>query len=829
MHRDRDPLPLVLWWLLASLMLSLSACGGGGPGAQEPDQPRPAVRLEIDPGALLLTQAGERRALAAKAYDAQGNEVPARVTWSSSNAGVLAVASTGEATAQATVGSAQVVARMGDLQATAVVVVARSVPGAVTVGDSDVLRIDAVDADATFGVGYRYVVTLAGTVPPALGAILLGRETLPVGGRVVAVDAGAQSTRVTLEVLPLGRLFTDLRIRETFRLADLPAEISTTVADYFDVTPLGGGRYAFRQKADRPIRLAARPRALRAGRAAEREFKVGPMNCTAEGGLADFELESSKIEVDTSALRFEFEWERGDRRLLLVGEPTFKFEFKPVFVAGLTGEVECKLTFLTIPLPAPSIVGALVGASVPIGAGFGVEGALPVGGVGFESGAEYGYDIRAGVACNPDCSLAHEFTRSSTASSFKWIEPSLPTGVKLEAEATAFAFADIHVGARAFGRLASRVFGVRAADLKLVTSKAALVLQGKLASEQTQAADPAFAAAYELAFKFAFGTGDDLQDALDALEILVTELELSFPKPLGGSPTPTKLTTDRGSFRVGDTVTFTVDLSGTDFPLFGYNVESVRVYRKEDSGEGTSLILAAEVPATAGQTRFELPWVATVEGEVVQGSGPAARHGFVAFVKTRLLPTRIELGPPTVEDTGTRWFSGTITEERRDLRPGRSDVLRAVWSARVSTTRPEDLSGEEASGSVDYLDRYESWGESHIDGTTFCRKTTVTLSGQLTIVSYDGLADGDPATGFFRAVGSVSGTRVDHEGCARRPGTEAVAPFTVAIQSLAGSASDVRPGVTRNDTGRVTALEWGVTQTSGQTSVSVSGRLALEP
>jgi hypothetical protein len=828
-------------WMLCGLAALLAACGGGGSdGAGEvPTPPGPAVRLAIEPAALLLTGTGERRALTAKGYDANGREVPVAVTWSSSDPALVAVEGDGEARAVAAAGSTRVVAAAGALRAAVPVVVARPAAGAVLLADRQVARIDAVDPEARFGIGYRVRITLQDTPAPALGSIVLGTEALPVGGRVVAVAAGATPPQITVEVLPLGQLFEDLQIRESVALADLEPQIPAVVTEFYDVTVLGNGRYALRQKPDRPIRAsAARPRAQHAGRVAPAvdlpEFERGPLTCTAEAGAAEFTVEESAVDVDLSALRLQFEWARGDRKLLLVGTPTFTFSFEPVFSVGLSGEATCKLTAFTLPVRAPAVIGLLVGASVPVGAGFSVEGTVPAGGLGFEASATYSYRLRAGVLCDPACSLPREFERTATQSSFKWVEPAWPEGVVGEAEAQVFGFADLHVGARglgeAIGGIADRVFGVRVADLEFATIHGGLALEGKLASEDTQVADAELAAGYKLSARFAFATGEDLQEALEALEILVDAVEVAFSTELGSSPRATTLSADRNRFVVGDTVNFGVELAGTDFPLAGYNVEAVRIYRKQAEGDRTTLVLAGEATAVPGQTRFEIAWSATVEGQVVEGSGAAARHHFVAFVRTRLLTTRLELGPPTVTDDGAGWLAGTLTEEQRRLEPGRDDLQRLVWTVRVSTTRADDVTGEEASGTVDYFDRYEFWGTSQVDGRTPCKEATVTLTGRLAITAYDNGGDADPATGHLEAAGSVSGTRIDHEGCARHPGTEPVTPFTISVRSLAGSAPAFLPGVQRDAAGTVTALTWNAIRTDpGLRSQSVTGSLAREP
>jgi len=126
--------------------------------------------------------------------------------------------------------------------------------------------------------------------------------------------------------------------------------------------------------------------------------------------------------------------------------------------------------------------------------------------------------------------------------------------------------------------------------------------------------------------------------------LLLDQAKFEKSVPLGRSPTAT-LAACTSSFVAGDAVQFQVDLNADEvlFPLQGYNVQSVRVYRKTVAEDGSFvLVLANEVAASNGQTQFLLPWVATVDS--------AANISFVAFVKTRLL-------------NGLRWQVGLVQAE----------------------------------------------------------------------------------------------------------------------------------------------------------------------
>src|SRR5690606_13299761 len=90
-----------------------------------------------------------------------------------------------------------------------------------------------------------------------------------------------------------------------------------------------------------------------------------------------------------------------------------------------------------------------------------------------------------------------------------------------------------------------------------------------------------------------------------------------------------------------------------DFPAVGYNVDAVRVYRIT----GQSLVLANEVTAVAGQTEFEIPWIATVDGTVTAN--------FIAFVATKALPPlRLELAQATALPAGTGLLTFTFVDDQ---------------------------------------------------------------------------------------------------------------------------------------------------------------------
>lgn len=679
-----------------------------------PTQPT-VVRIEVTPGALLLTQAGESQVLSAKAFDAQGNEVKTNIAWSSSNPGVVSLTADGQATAQAGTGSAQVVAQVGQTKAVAVVMVAQPVAGAVLVSDSQIIKIEGTDPNASFGVGYRYVVTLEGVSPPAVGTVLLARETLPVAGRVISATTSGSQTLATVEVLPLNQLVPNLHLKESLNLGTVPAVVSTAVQDYFVITPKGAGKYAFSLRPGKVIHATTKSRAGTVRRTAE--FAIGPLKCETELQAISLSVDKAEVEVDLSTIGFEFEWSEDTKKLLMVGEPKVKLAFNPELSAALEGKLECKLEFFQIPLPVPGILSAVARLSIPVGAGFEIGGKLPIAGIGFESSVEYTLGVRAGLECAPTCGFAREFARRETKPKFKWVKPQMPRGVKIEAEASAFFYATINTGTRAWITHTARIIGIRISDFEFFEAKAAVKLEGKLAEEDTQAEDPQYASEYSLTAELSLGTGKDLQEALEALQILVTTLELTFPFELGSSPKASSLKTDKNRFNAGETVNFKVELGNTEFPFVGYNVEKVRIYRIDTSTPTPSLVLANEASLSPGQSVVEIPWTASLAGMVVEGSGEQAKYNFIAFVKTKLLDTRLELGAVKAESFGgaTLTFTEVTTTRIRQGGPDQNqeikrDMVRTdqgSFQLRKKSETNREIIFEVIGGSVSVSERYD--------------------------------------------------------------------------------------------------------------------------
>ncbi len=612
-----------------------------------PPPERIATRLVVSPSGALLTPSAPSVPLVATVLDQHGDPMDAEVTWHSSAPDVITVSAGGALSALAATGSAVVTASVGEVSSAIVAVAAEPAAGTVVVSDGDIMgELTPKDAAAPFGVGFRYDVTLANVPPPTVGAFLMTSGEKPVSGRVVEVSG----ERVTLEVVPLDVLFPTFALAMTLDLAAMPVVIPAEVAAAFEVERRADGSYRLVQRDQSSAYATA-------------EFRAGPFECEIEGSPIEISLLSTTMSFDPG-LSYEIVWDSDRKKVVIVGDPTVEVEVSPTASVSLAAELTCTATLIEIQLPFPGPIGLAVGAVIPFGVGFSLGGAIPIGGVGAELTSTIGASARFGFDCNPGCESIAEITGHADGT----ITPVYPAdlaGVTVEADLGVFLFANLEGGARF-----TEVLRVEA-----IESTSGLAMSSVIASESTQAGDDDLALSYELGFAASVGAGDDFERFLDLVSVEVASLELELALPLARSPVAQHVKANRETFEVGDPVEFTVKLdpASVDFPVLGYNVRRVSIYRRTPD----SLVLAAEATASEGQTEFTLSWIATVAGDV--------EHNFVAFLHHGLFDEpRIDLGDavPDVPREGSLHCTKTMRREYDFDSPGyhESYTSNEVWT-----------------------------------------------------------------------------------------------------------------------------------------------------
>lgn len=687
--------------------------GEGAPGADAglPDagegsdagQAGPPVRLDLEPSALLLPAIGATATLTVKAFDADGREVPATGVTFSSGGGKVAVDAQGVVTGQA-LGVERVSVTLGTLHARSSVLVAVPTPGALLVRDDQVTgTIRPIDAQAVFGVGYRYEVGLTG-VTPAVGNLVIGTGALPVGGRVVAVDGAL----VTLELVALDELFPDLVLDETITLADEPFELNPGVADSFDVVEQPSGAFSFALKPG--VTLTGSRRKRSRGPSGKFSFDVGPVECTVE--TSAFQLSLAKLEFTLDpGLSIERKWNSSLKRVVVTSNARAAVTVKPVLQSQLEGKLTCELEVGKRHIPLPGPVGLALGFAVPFGVGFEVEAKVPLNvGVSLELKREVTAVIKGGVTCAATCDKVAEFTDTSPAASGVTAQVAtleLTPALKAELSAYAYAFAKVEFGGSQLVRSVGGAAGFRQFGAELVVVKAGLKLEGKFADQEAQAADPAFASEYRVLFEAGLEPGSAVEAFIGFVKITVAKLELKFTQELATSPKgsftvmPARfVATDPLAFRV----TFRPD--SLSFPLIGFNAVKVSIYKKTITG---GLVLVAQGPITMGMTEVNLSAIATEAGSDAD---------FAAFVETGLLgpamPLEVELAC-----TVPAGFSYCLVDLQADLAPrrrtasgsifGAGPLGMAVWKAGVVTVLPMHSAGtSNPIDAIDYNDLHQA-------------------------------------------------------------------------------------------------------------------------
>ena len=635
-----------LFFCAASAAGLLGGCGGGSdaPAPVAAPAPAPAVlppvatRVVVSPAGLVL-RPGEAATLAAQVYDQNGLPMAGQtIRWSSSNASVV-IGTDGQVTAGTTIDSSQIVGRVGNATSLPVTaVVAQTVAGARLLPDAEVLVDPSpVDSAQTGLPGSRFAVRLGGAAP-TVGQIVLASGGKRVAGRVLSSTPAASTGHdVVFETAGLAEIFEQARIVTRHEGASLPVEFPSGAPLSETVLPSGEVARLFtlnvpttaRASAARPENTA-RASALRDALTGT-EFKVGPLRCEAEGSAApDFGGTSINV-TPTGTLgvvESTFIVDGGAAYAKVLAEGSFGVQLQgSVRVSGqLSGEVKCRATLVSVPIPVPPQIALIVQPVVPLGFRLAINGQLDSPGLEVKVDSSVRQSIRAGFELLPDGTLENLSSVDSTQleTTFDWdfvADPGTP-GFNFQAEARAGLFADAALTNPFLAQLAP------ALDidphLRLLEGFAGFTAAARLKTVAAQLANPLEPSLYNIKFRASVGTSDTVNRALALIGAAVGASSIANPEirwepTLVGSPQGGGLASLR-KFEVGDKVGLGVSLvpdsvkaSFLGQEILPYNVQRVEVWRKEAGGGATKV---ASVDATSGQTRFANDWTADQEGEL---------------------------------------------------------------------------------------------------------------------------------------------------------------------------------------------------------------------
>lgn len=651
------------------LALVLNACNNSDSiQPLPPEPPAPVVivaNVIIAPTTVLLVAQGETYLLTATVTDTDGNEITRNINWVSSKPANVTIDTDGVTTAVA-IGSTTITAEVEGVSSPPMtVIVATPVAGAQLVADSQIIgQPEMVTPNTPASYGALYTVTISGIDLPAIGSILIATEEIPVAGEVVSAEIIDSNVVITLKMVPLSEMFTDLSISEVYNLSNVEPEIPEIVAQYYTVQRQEDGSYLY-SLIDNATNQSVAPKNLIASKTATEPntaavktrlntFNLGPFECTsgADVGIQISAIPLSMTFTPNFNLDFDYSSFTGLEKLILTGSIEAEFKFSPTLDAAISSKIDCKIEAGSIPAPITGFLSLVVGIKFPFGAGVEVGGKITFAQFGFEATTKAKASGEIGIDCSSDsCQPVRSLVTTGELEN-KLILPdlnleNLDSQFRLEPYIQAYAFTKIAV-------TANILFQAR---IDAVVFKAGLKNSANLATREAQILDSGYASAYKLDLFLSAGLDAEAEEFFDLIGIGLVDVSIATSANLYNSPKPETalppgvdaITVDWETFEVDDTLAFDVELK-PDSINYGpiYNVNDIVIYRREVFNSG--LISATEVArtsATSGQKTFNLQWVATAEGD--------GNTDFFAFVDTELLPTsfvtELELGQTKILDT----------------------------------------------------------------------------------------------------------------------------------------------------------------------------------
>lgn len=582
----------------------------------------------VDKPSVLLSAAGESAQLTAQPFDAAGAPSAGPVTWTSSAPDKVSVDAAGHVVALG-IGSAQIFAESAGIRSTpTLVIVARPQTGALLLSDAQVVSVAAPSAPASGvspGVGAQYEVTLRGVAAPTPGTVVLGVETAPVAGKVVATRQEAAGLVVTLALAPLYQLFDAYDIRLSIPLADFGFE------EVPDRAALKPARVLWGEGSGRPRALAAaRPldafepfKAFKCDASIKPQLIGAPIQLSLENKL-NLILEDrpgySKHALEGSAA--------------IVGNAGLKLK------AGFKGSGRCDAQG-QIKLPILGWFSALVMPAVRFGLGAELEGEILLvqGELGVEG--KVGFAPVLGWECGGATPACRGLDDVTLLNEFK-TKSKIPSQNDMQAKISG----QFYVVA---GLDAAILFGTFNAGI--VEARIGPKQSFDLAWEDDQAARPDYAASYDLKLEGIVEPGNGLKKAIEAVigdDSTTVSFKWEGAKDLSESPKGS-LSIDKATVRPDAAVNFTVDLDQKTVAYFllDYNVVGVELYRKrEDELEFTSWKSMSLIATNKATYR----WTPT--------AADAGKYEFAAFVNTKVPVPLLEVKPNSVQPLEVSCFPG---------------------------------------------------------------------------------------------------------------------------------------------------------------------------
>ena len=729
-------------FLLSLTLAPILACGGDDDGSAGA-----IAFIEIQPGGQILTPERQTAPLRAVAYDAEGNEVAATFSWTSSAPDQVAVDADGTVSAASELGSAIVWAEADGIRSNPAVVAALELhPGSVLVTDDQVVEVgEPFLPDGAAETDFPLMdVRLRGIDPPAEGTILVSGESSVLGGSVVSAEEDGGEVAVRLQLVSMPELFARYEIEWNIGLAgygveELDEEVSA-----------------------REIAAAVLPIEQKI----KKEWPTsGPFRCS--GSIAAY-LEKNTVDLKLGGdAEFIFKSSRRDASLppgylkvAIEGPLTLKGSLALRAKAGLRASGKCELKG-RIPI-ALGPFAIVVAPAIPLGVGVNLKANVKLATLelGFEG--ENGFDIGLGFECGPGTAPCRSLDKVEWISKFKPLLE-VPRGMKdTRVEMSAQAY---------FATGLDLLFGLGRWTFEAIDVTVGPIQSADLGFVDNQMDDRGYASKYELKLEGKAGAGQGVEDAIKKLlgkdeEEGSLGFEVSVAKPLSRSPIGTH-TSDKTSLMNGEKVRFSVmlDESTVEYFLIGHNAKSIEFYKKKEDSPLYEHMKSVEV--TGSNQAVVWDWM--------PGSEDVGKHEVFAFVKTALPVIELEVAVDSgkkVEVVGICGGGGSLPPPPGALPGGDSGCeLNGTLSYSMTQTTPTGSITTTSNANVQLVHDeegsvpgllifrpYGTWTATHSGGTNGC--TVETNPDPMT-----GTVMGDPTQGAFMVyTGDFGYTKFHYHG-----------------------------------------------------------------
>jgi hypothetical protein len=284
----------------------------------------------------------------------------------------------------------------------------------------------------------------------------------------------------------------------------------------------------------------------------------------------------------------------GFLQLRYQGEVTLSGSIGLKAEASFNGNVTCEFKKSFV-IPVAGFLSIIGSPAIPVGLGVSFDGKLVAASLELTLNGKIGVTFDLGVTCGPDGAACASFRNVEPINEMKpKVEVPNADQMRLKLDGSMYLLSGLDFAL--FGGLATYSI----AEFKIGPTQSA-----NLAFVDSQGNERDYASSYELNIGYSLGLGSDVKKLISYLGsgLVSVDAKLEDKLVLAKSATGT-FAVDKPKIAANQKAMFTTTLTrDLDYWKLGYNVESVKLYRKKESS--TTYDLMATIEASPGQSKFE--------------------------------------------------------------------------------------------------------------------------------------------------------------------------------------------------------------------------------